>query len=181
MPIENVLWELVLVGMTLAYGLSIFGVRAAKRHEVTAHGKWKMVACGLVGLWLVAYITKQMLVGRDQFGGTVKQYWSLYFPLLILHTSLAMATIGLGATNKFIGLRKLRKGTGVGAMVGGLSRHRRLGHMMQWTFAGTLMTAYVVYAMLFLWFPAKREVRSKERARWRKAVFSPYSLLFTPH
>jgi len=141
--------------MTLAYGLFIFGARAAKRHDVAAHGKWMMVACGLVGVWLVAYVTKQMVVGRDQFGGTVEQYWSMYFPILILHTSLAMATIGLGATNMFMGIQKLRNGTGVGAMVGGVSRHRRLGHTMQWTFGGTLMTAYVVYAMLFHWFPSE--------------------------
>ena len=154
MAIENLLWALVLIGMTLAYGLSLFGVRAAKRHDVTAHGKLMMVACGLVGLWLVAYVTKQLLVGRDQFGGTVEQYWSQYMPVLLVHTGLAMTTIGLGATNMVVGLRKLRNGTGVGAMVEGVSRHRRLGHMMQWTFGGTLLTAYVVYGMLFYWFPA---------------------------
>jgi len=153
MAVENLLWELVLVGMTMAYGLSLFGVRAAKRHDVTAHGKLMRVACGLVGLWLVAYVTKQLLVGRDQFGGTVEQYWSLYMPVLLVHTGLAMTTIGLGTTNMVVGLRKLRNGTGVGAMVGGVSRHRRLGHMMQWTFGGTLLTAYVVYGMLFYWFP----------------------------
>jgi len=153
MSIENLLWGVVLVGMTMACGLSIFGVRAAKRHDVAAHRKWMMVSCGLVGLWLVAYVTKQWLVGRDRFGGTVEQYWFMYFPILILHTSLAMATIGLGATNMYIGLRQLRNGTGVGAMVGGVSRHRRLGHMMQWTFGGTLLTAYVVFGMLFYWFP----------------------------
>ena len=50
------------------------------------------------------------------------------------------------------GIRKLRNVTGVGAMVGKVSRHRRLGHMMQWTFGGTILTAYVVYGMLFYWF-----------------------------
>ncbi len=64
-----------------------------------------------------------------------------------------MATIGMGATNMFIGLHQLRNGTGVGVMVGEISRHRRLGHMMQWTFGGTILTAYAVYAMLFQWFP----------------------------
>jgi uncharacterized membrane protein YozB (DUF420 family) len=88
-------------------------------------------SCGLVGLWLVAYVTKQLLFGRDQFGGTLEQYWSMYVPILTLHTSLAMATIGLGATNMVIGLRRFRNGTGIEAMVGGVSRHRHLGHMMQ--------------------------------------------------
>jgi len=155
MPIENGSWALVLVGMTLAYSLSLFGSRAAKRHDVAAHGKWMMVIWGLVGLWLVAYVTKQMLVGRDQVGGTVQQYWSIYFPFLILHASLAMITIGLRVATMLIGLRRLGNGTGVEAMVTGVSRHRPLGHMMQWTFGGTLMTAYAVYAMLFHLFPSE--------------------------
>lgn len=69
MPIKDLLWELVLVGMILAYALSFLGVRAAKRHDVAVHGKGMRVVCGPVGLWLVAYFTKQMLVGRDQFLG----------------------------------------------------------------------------------------------------------------
>lgn len=125
MVFENLLWGMVLIGMTLAPGLSQLGVRAAKRHDVNAHGKCMIVFCGLVGFWLVAYVTKQMLVGRDQFDGTVKQYWSVYIPVLIVHTGLAMATIGMGATNMFIGFRRLGNGTGVGAMAGGISRHRR--------------------------------------------------------
>ena len=62
MVIENLLWGMVLIVMTLAFGVSLLGVRAALRHDVTAHGKCMTVSCGLVGLWLVAYVTKQMLV-----------------------------------------------------------------------------------------------------------------------
>jgi hypothetical protein len=53
-----------------------------------------------------------------------------------------------------IGIRRLRYGIGAGAMVAGVSRHRLLGHIMQWTFGGTILTAYFVYWMLFYWFPA---------------------------
>lgn len=81
MPIENLLWKLVLFEMTLAYSLSLIGIRAARGHAVTAHGKGMMVACGLVGLWLVAHVTKQMLVGRDRFGGTVEHIGQCTFPL----------------------------------------------------------------------------------------------------
>jgi uncharacterized membrane protein YozB (DUF420 family) len=114
MVIENLLCGVVLIGMTLAFGLSPLGVRAAKRHDVNAHEKCLIVFCGPVGLWLVAYVTKQMLVCRDQLGGTVEQYWSVYIPVLIVHTGLAMATFGMGTTNMFIELRRLRNGTGVG-------------------------------------------------------------------
>lgn len=78
----------------------------------------------------------------------------MYFHFLTLHNSLTMAIIGLGAINMLIGLRKLRNSTEVEAMVGEVSLHRRFGHMMQWIFGGTLMCAYVVYAMSFHRFPS---------------------------
>ena len=140
--------------MTVAYGMTLLGVRAAKRHDVTSHRTWMTIACTLVGIWLIAYVGKQVVFGRDQFGGSSNDYWSLYVPLLIVHTGLAITTIGLGGTNMMIGLRRLKHGIGAGAMVAGVTRHRQLGHIMQWTFGGTLVTAYFVYLMLFYWFPA---------------------------
>ncbi len=154
MNIHDLLWSLVLVGMTVAYGMTLLGVRAAKRHDVTSHRTWMTIACTLVGIWLIAYVGKQVVFGRDQFGGSSNDYWSLYVPLLIVHTGLAVTTIGLGGTNMMIGLRRLKHGIGAGAMVAGVTRHRQLGHLMQWTFGGTIFTAYFVYLMLFYWFPA---------------------------
>ena len=154
MRIEDLLWGMVLMGMTVAYGMTFIGVHAAKRHDVKSHKKWMTIACVLVGVWLVAYVLKQVMFGRDHFGGSSGQYWSLYVPLLLTHTGLAVTTIGLGGTNMVIGIRRLRHGIGAGTMVGGISRHRQLGHLLQWTFGGTIVTAYFVYLMLFYWFSA---------------------------
>jgi len=154
MRIEDLLWGMVLIGMTVAYGMTFIGVQAAKRHDVTSHRKWMTISCALVVVWLVAYVTKQLIFGRDHFGGSQGQYWSLYVPLLVIHMGLAMATIGLGGANMVIGIRRLRHGIGAGAMVAGVMRHRQLGHLLQWTFGGTIFTAYFVYLMLFYWFPA---------------------------
>ncbi len=52
------------------------------------------------------------------------------------------------------GDRKHRNAMGAGAMVAGVCRHRRLERMLQLTIAGILLMAYVVYGMLFYWFPA---------------------------
>ncbi len=155
MDIADLLWGLVLIGMTTAFGLTLIGIQAAKRHDVTSHSRWMTISCLLVSIWLVAYVAKQILYGRDHFGGNSEQYWTFYIPLLLVHTSLAMATIGLGGTNMVIGLRRLRYGIGAGAMVAGISRHRMLGHIFQWTFGGTILTAYLVYLMLFYWYPAR--------------------------
>jgi hypothetical protein len=56
--------------------------------------------------------------------------------------------------NLSIGLTRLRQGIEVGAMAAGVSRHRLLGNLLIGTFTGTLLTAYIMYLMLFQWFPA---------------------------
>lgn len=152
MQIHDILWFGVLFGMTAAYLMALSGARAAKNHDLPHHSRKMIIASTLVGIWLVAYVTKQVLLGRDEFGGTSAQYWQWYVPLLIVHTGLAVITIILGVANLYSGLTRLRMGTGVGAMVSGVSRHRFLGRILIWTFSGTLFTAYLVYLMLFHWF-----------------------------
>ena len=153
MELKDIIWYGVLLSITLAYLITMGGVRAAKRHDVSHHSRRMVAACSIVGLWLIGYVTKQILFGRDHFGGSVDQYWRLYVPLLTIHTCLAMATIGLAVANLYSGFTRLRRGIGVGAMVAGASRHRVLGKIMVGTFSGTLLTAYMVYLMLFYWFP----------------------------
>lgn len=39
-------------------------------------------------------------------------------------------------------------------MAAGMTMHRRMGHVLVWTFTGTMVTAYVIYVVLFVWFKA---------------------------
>ena len=151
MEIKDLLWYGVLGSITGAYLISLWGMGAAKRHNVTKHSRLMIITCTIVGIWLVAYVTKQFLFGRDHFPGTTEQYWHVYIPVLSIHTTLAVTTIGLGAYNLYTGLTRLRMGTGVGAMVSGVTRHRFLGKLLSGTFTGTILTAYMVYALLFHW------------------------------
>ena len=151
MELHDILWYGVLGSITGAYLLSLLGMGAAKQHNVTKHSRLMVITCTIVGIWLIAYVTKQLLFGRDQFLGTSVQYWNIYIPVLVIHTSLAVTTIGLGAYNLYTGLTRLRMGVGVGAMVAGVTRHRVLGKLLLGTFTGTMITAYMVYALLFHW------------------------------
>jgi hypothetical protein len=45
----------------------------------------------------------------------------------------------------------LRYGS-VGAMAAGIALHRRLGKLLIWTFSGTMLSAYLLYLMLFVWY-----------------------------
>ena len=154
LDMKTILWYGVLLSITGAYLVALSGVRSAKQRDVTVHSRRMIIACSIVGIWLVAYVSKQVVFGREEFGGTPAQYWGMYMPLFMLHMALAVTTIGLGGHNLYSGLTRLRNGTGVGAMVAGVSRHRLLGTILVWTFSGTMVTAYLVYLMLFVWFPA---------------------------
>ncbi len=77
----------------------------------------------------MASVTQQRVFGRDHVGGSTENYWSLYVPLRVVHTGLSIATISLGGTDMVIGLRRPRHGIGAGAMVAGVSLHRRLGNI----------------------------------------------------
>jgi uncharacterized membrane protein YozB (DUF420 family) len=153
MDLKSWLWYGVLTSITAAYLVAMAGVRSARQHEVSHHSRRMIVACTIVGIWLVAYVLKQVLFGRERFAGPDRHYWSLYVPLFSAHMALAVTTISLGGYNLYMGLHRIRCGS-VGAMSSRLSRHRRVGQLLVWTFSGTMMTAYLVYLMLFVWFPA---------------------------
>jgi uncharacterized membrane protein YozB (DUF420 family) len=152
MDLKSWLWYGVLSSITAAYLVAMFGVRAAQHHEVSHHSRRMIVACTIVGIWLVAYVLKQVLFGRERFAGPDTYYWSLYLPLFSVHMALAVTTISLGGYNLYMGLHRIRYGS-VGAMSSRLSLHRRLGKLLVWTFSGTMATAYLVYLMLFVWYP----------------------------
>lgn len=153
MDIKSLLWYGVLISVTAGYGVALAGVKAARNHDVSHHSRRMIRACTIVGIWLVAYVLKQVLFGREHFGGTPEEYRLYYLPLFSLHMLLAVTTIGLGAYNLYMGLHRLRTGS-VGAMAAGTTLHRRLGKLLVWTFSGTMITAYLVYFMLFRWFPS---------------------------
>ena len=153
MDLKTLLWYAVLGSITGAYLVALAGVRAAHRHDVAHHSRRMMIACTIVGIWLVAYVTKQLVFGRERFGGSERDYWVWYVPLFATHMALAVATIGLGAYNLYMGLHRLRYGS-VGAMAAGMTLHRRLGKLLVWTFSGTMVTAYLVYLLLFVRYPA---------------------------
>lgn len=151
MDLKTLLWYIVLTTITGAYLVALAGVRAAHQHDVAHHSRRMIIACTIVGIWLVAYVTKQVLFGREQFAGGEREYRLVYLPVFVTHMLLAITTIGLGVYNLSMGLHRLRRGS-VGAMAAGVVLHRRLGKLLIWTFSGTMGTAYVIYLMLFVWY-----------------------------
>ncbi len=152
MDLKSLLWYGVRASITVAYLVAMAGVRSAQQHEVSHHSRRMIVAYTIVEIWLVAYVLKQVLFGRERFGGPDRHYWSLYVPLFSVHMALAVTTISLGGYSLYMGLHRIRHES-VGAMSSRLSLHRRVGQLLVWTFSGTTVTAYLVYLMLFVWYP----------------------------
>ena len=151
MDLKSFLWEAVLTSITGADFGALAGVRSAKSHDVSHQSRRMIIACTVVGIWLVAYVLKQVIFGREHFNGTTEEYWRIYLPVFATHMLFAITTIGLGGYNLYMGLHRLRYGS-VGAMAAGMTTHRRLGHLLLWTFSGTILTAYLVYMMIFVWY-----------------------------
>ncbi|MBI4714778.1 MAG: DUF420 domain-containing protein [Nitrospirae bacterium] len=50
-------------------------------------------------IWLVSYLAKQILFGRESFGGPEEIYYGLYIPLFLFHMLCAAVTSGLWGYN----------------------------------------------------------------------------------
>jgi putative membrane protein len=149
MESRGLVWMGILVILTGAYVVGMRGVRSARAGHIQAHAHWMFTMCTVVGAWLVLYVCKQAVLGPERFAGSLTQYWTFYVPVLTVHTALAITTVGLAGYNLYVGMTRLRNGTGMGAMIASVSSHRRLGRFMVWSFSGTMGTAYVVYVLLY--------------------------------
>jgi len=153
MDAKMIMWTSVLVGLTIAYGVACLGAYEARKGNVQPHSRWMLTMSTMIGIWLVAYLMKLQLFGNEQFRGPGEHYKQWYLPILSVHIALALVTIGLGIANLYSGLSSLRFGIGAGAMRAGVGRHRTLGRLLMWSLSGTMLTAYAVFFMLFVWYP----------------------------
>ena len=103
MDVKPLLWYLVLSSLTVAYLVVLAGVKAAKSHDVTHHSHRMIVGCTIVGIWLVAYVLKQILFGRESFQGPERAYWSIYVPIFVTHMLLAITTSGTSSAGSNCG------------------------------------------------------------------------------
>ena len=61
-------WTGALVNMALVVGFAVSGVRARQRADVPRHRRQMLVGTALVGLFLVSYLLKLLLLGREEMG-----------------------------------------------------------------------------------------------------------------
>jgi uncharacterized membrane protein YozB (DUF420 family) len=97
-------WAAALVNMALAVACTYVGVARIRRGRVAEHRRSMLAAAGLVGLFLVSYVTKVILVGREDFSTwTLAERGVLWFHEACVFTMLAAGAwaVFLATQNRF--------------------------------------------------------------------------------
>ena len=105
-----VFWCAALVNMAAMFGLMLKGVREVRRGDVQAHQRSMVTATALVGGFLVAYLCKAAILGKEDFSA-----WSaLSIWTLRLHETcvLVMLVAGIVALVRARKLKTTRNVTG---------------------------------------------------------------------
>jgi putative membrane protein len=125
----------------------------------SGHGQWhrNFMTAGSVCMaaYLTLYFTTQILVGRNpSFGGPEVVKNLVYWPVLFFHSTCSVLVIFFGAYNLITGYRNSRWVSGQRLLVRHPRQHRRVGLVTATTFISSALSAFVIYALLFvLWTP----------------------------
>jgi uncharacterized membrane protein YozB (DUF420 family) len=97
-------WSGALLNMALIVGLAVHGVRCVRRGETARHARSMRAAGLLVGLFLVSYVLKLAVLGRED-----RESWSpAAVNLLRFHELCVLAMLVAGSAALLLG-RRLRR------------------------------------------------------------------------
>jgi uncharacterized membrane protein YozB (DUF420 family) len=133
-----VYWTAALANMIAIVALAAFGVRRARRREIAGHRRLMLSAAALVALFLVSYVAKVWLLGREQLElWDVRYVWTLRF-----HETCVLAMV-------LAGLRAIWLGAKSGFIDPGRARsHRRAGRTALVSAGlGVVSASYVLLGM----------------------------------
>jgi len=121
--------------------LLLLGYRAIRRRQIERHRKFMLSAAVASAVFLVCYLVYHAQVGSVRFTGQ-GPVRTLYFAILISHTTLAVVIVPMVLRTLYLGLKRRD------------AKHRRLA---RWTFplwVYVSVTGVVIYAMLYHLYPA---------------------------
>jgi uncharacterized membrane protein YozB (DUF420 family) len=118
----------------------LLGFAAVRSGRIETHRAWMVTAASTSTVFLVSYLAYHARVGSVRFTGQ-GPIRTVYFAILISHTTLAVVIVPLVLRTLYLGLRRRD------------DRHRRIA---RWTFPLWLyvsVTGVVVYWMLYRLYP----------------------------
>src|SRR5262245_42112950 len=149
MDAKLVFWCVVLANLGAIVGFAATGVQAVRRGDVRTHRRRMLTAASLVGLFLVSYLLKVAVLGRED-----RSLWSsLDRTVLYVHETFVVAMLGGGGFAAFRAWRfRARLGPAFALpreALPGAQVHRRAGWIAVVGAALAFVTAGGVLAGMF--------------------------------
>jgi len=150
-------WDVTLTSETVVVVAFVLGWLYARRHQGLKHQKAMLVATVLVTAWLAMYFAQQAIAGLSGFDGPKAVLLYVYRPTLIFHSLVSTLAVLLSAIQIWSGFRSSRLERGERVLVGrGASVHRRLGKVTLLSYLMSIVTAYIIYFLLFVLYAPLR-------------------------
>lgn len=144
-------WCLALLNMSVLFGFIVAGVRQIRRGDVASHKRSMITATCLVGLFLVSYLFKASLLGKEDMS-----VWSEFHVLnLRIHESFVLLMLLAGGfaiwrASKMAGMRNVTRQREDPVAPDAMVRwHTRAGWTAVVSAALGLATAAIVLAGMF--------------------------------
>lgn len=151
MDAKFLFWAGALVNMALMFGLMLNGVRQVRRGNVAAHQRSMIAATSLVGAFLVAYLFKASLLGREDFSvWSTAAVWNLRFHEACVLAMLLAGGFALRRSRRLRATRNLTRDPGDPvAPAADVSAHTRSGWVAVLAAALGLVTAGIVLGGMY--------------------------------
>jgi uncharacterized membrane protein YozB (DUF420 family) len=102
-------WTGALLNLTVIVGCSVIAVRRIRRHDVPGHRRMMLCASTLVGLFLLSYVFKRILLGAEDRGE-----WAWHDHALLYVHELCIAVMIVGGIRAALCARRFRARLGDG-------------------------------------------------------------------
>ena len=150
-------WDMTLTTETIVVAAFVIGWRFGRRHQGLKHQKAMLVATVLVIAWLAMYFAQQAIAGLSGFDGPKAVQLYVYRPTLIFHSLVSTLAVVLSGFQVYGGFkwsrmerdRKVLAGKGAGV-------HRKMGKVTLLAYLMSVITAYMIYSMLFIFYAPLR-------------------------
>lgn len=150
-------WDVTLTSETIVVIAFVLGWRYARQHKGMQHQKAMLVATVLVTAWLAIYFAQQAIAGLSGFDGPEGVRLFFYLPVLIFHSLVSTLAILLSVVQLWSGFHYARMAAGDKVLTGrGNSLHRRMGMVTLLCYLMSVVTAYIIYFMLFVFYAPLR-------------------------
>ncbi|MDH4229112.1 MAG: DUF420 domain-containing protein [Nitrospirota bacterium] len=150
-------WDVTLTTETVVVVAFVLGWRYARARQGYKHQKTMLVATVMVTAWLAMYIAQQVIAGLSGFDGPEMVRYAVYVPTIIFHSLVSTLAIALSAYQIWSGFRWSRFEGGDKVLHGkGADRHRRMGKVTLISYLMSVVTAYMIYFMLFVLYAPLR-------------------------